>query len=102
MRKFEITVQPQRRLFRCEKMRDENARGLYGFHSYDKCPDCKVTLDGFALWGENGHLQGVLYRDERPTEADLKEWADRVNRYAHHPAEYVFRHREQGHTYLAN
>jgi len=41
-------------------MKAEEKRGLHGFHDYSHCVACKLSPDGWELWGENGHLQGHI------------------------------------------
>jgi hypothetical protein len=55
---FVISVHPVAHVTSCAKKRDEESRGLFGFHLFTACPDCRVRDVGFELWGENGYRQG--------------------------------------------
>jgi len=56
---FRVTVHPVAHVLHCELSRAQQRRGLFGFHYYTSCPDCRVVDDGWELWGENQHLQGA-------------------------------------------
>lgn len=34
----------------CAKMLEEQSRGLFGFHSFERCPDCVKTFDGWKFY----------------------------------------------------
>lgn len=57
---FRMEARPTHRLTPCAKMLAEQARGLFGFHNSEDCPNCKREFLYFELWGENGHLQGRI------------------------------------------
>lgn len=61
---FRIVVQPTYTVFGCQVKRDEEARGLYGFHAVDRCSQCERRFDGWQFWGENGHMQGAAHTRE--------------------------------------
>ena len=42
----------------CAEKHMQEARGLYGFHDFTRCPKCEVRFAGWEFWGENGHKQG--------------------------------------------
>ena len=44
---------------RCQEYKDEESRGLFGFHP-KTCSDCKRVFLGWEIWGENGHKQNSL------------------------------------------
>jgi hypothetical protein len=56
---FTVTVCESWRLTACQKKRDLEARGMFGFHLYESCPDCSMEFHGWEFWGENGHKQGI-------------------------------------------
>jgi hypothetical protein len=56
---FVVSVSESWRLVGCAAKRDQEAHGLFGFHSFTSCPDCVLTFEGWELWGENGHKQGA-------------------------------------------
>lgn len=64
-------------------MRAQEARGLIGFHCFDRCPNCVVKTVGAECWGENGHLQATL--PAMPRESDIPELTRRFSRTS--PAE---------------
>jgi len=66
---FTVTVHPAFRLDPCPAMLDEQRRGLFGFHQFHSCPACKLSGDGWQMWGENGHQQGTA-----PTRERLAHW----------------------------
>ncbi len=55
---FKVYVCPIVRVHHCATVREQESRGLFGFHSSAHCPDCQCATSGYELWGENGHLQG--------------------------------------------
>jgi hypothetical protein len=55
---FTVTVCPSARVIGCAEKRDQEKRGLFGFHDFTRCPDCQVIPEGWEFWGENGHRQG--------------------------------------------
>jgi hypothetical protein len=56
---FTVTVSPVCRVIGCQEQRDQESRGLFGFHSFATCPNCQVIPDGWEMWGENGHKQAA-------------------------------------------
>ena len=73
---FGVSIHPVFRNAPCATMREEEARGLMGFHYYVTCPDCRQTPECFEAWGENGHRQGSV-----PMDGDLAHW---MTSYATH------------------
>ena len=57
---FGVTICPVSRVTPCSEMLAEQARGLMGFHFFDRCPNCKVTNGEFEAWGSNGHCQALI------------------------------------------
>lgn len=51
----------------CQEFRDQEARGLFGFHNYRACPACRVEPIGLEYWGANGHKQATL---DTPADAE--------------------------------
>lgn len=43
----------------CAEKQAQEARGLFGFHLFESCPDCVLEFAGWEFWGENGHKQGA-------------------------------------------
>ncbi len=41
-----VTIFERQRLFSCEEKRDEERRGLFGFHAYRQCPNCRIEVIG--------------------------------------------------------
>jgi hypothetical protein len=74
---FLITIRPAFRNTPCEKLKEEEARGLFGFHNSYTCKNCKKKRQGWELHGENGHLQGNF--PKKPTKKDLKVFASRFS-----------------------
>jgi len=70
---FNVNVCPFYYVYGCEVQREQESRGMFGFHLYNQCPDCKVEFAGWQLWGENGHMQGSVTRfgESEPTRARL-------------------------------
>jgi hypothetical protein len=62
---FVVTVNPYSVVVGCQKKRDLEHRGMFGFHSFSSCPDCKVISLGYQMWGSNGHLQAQLSNREQ-------------------------------------
>lgn len=62
---FMVTVCPVYRVHSCQAKLDQESRGLMGFHSFTTCPDCKLTSEGWEMWGENGHKQASAPSRER-------------------------------------
>ncbi len=91
---FTIYIKPQKRVDRCNKRQEEESRGLFCHNP--RCQECTTVLEGFALWGENGFLQGVFHQQERPTDSELALWSSR-DRYG---SKFVFVHKEHGFTYV--
>ena len=60
---FTVYVCPTFIVNGCATKRDEEKRGLMGFHSFERCPACEVIPLAFDLWGENGHKQGSIPYD---------------------------------------
>lgn len=54
---FTVTVSPVCRVIGCGAQQEQESRGLFGFHPFFSCPDCRVIPDGWEIWGENGHKQ---------------------------------------------
>lgn len=57
---FQVTVSPTFHVYGCDEKRAQESRGLFGFHQYTSCPNCRVVSSGFEVWGENGHRQATL------------------------------------------
>ena len=55
---FTITVSPVARVIGCAAKREQESRGMFGFHQFTNCLKCQVIDEGFELWGENGFRQG--------------------------------------------
>lgn len=55
---FTITVNPVFHVYHCAEYQAQEERGLFGFHNWGKCPNCRVEPGGYEFWGENGHKQG--------------------------------------------
>ena len=55
---FVVKVCESWQLQSCAAKQDQEARGLFGFHRFESCPNCVRTFNGWKLWGENGHCQG--------------------------------------------
>lgn len=66
---FLIRVCPVFRLTGCEEKLAQEKRGMFGFHSFSTCPNCKVVADGWQMWGSNGHCQADI-----PTRERLIHW----------------------------
>jgi len=96
MKIFTISIQPKYTLTPCQKMLDEENRGLIGWHRFSTCPDCQHTPAGAELWGENGHLQGRLR--EMPTPEDIP---DMVRRFSTGRSTAAFIFKDHGFTYRA-
>lgn len=60
---FKIVVNPTFHVHHCAVYQDQESRGLFGFHYYRECPDCRVEPTGYEFWGENGHKQGCASND---------------------------------------
>lgn len=43
------TAFKQIRLEPCAEMKAQEARGLFGFHNYQDCPNCKKTEEGYHV-----------------------------------------------------
>ncbi len=56
---FFVSVHRVYRVVGCDTKRDQETRGLFGFHNYDRCPNCRMIPSGWEMWGENGHKQGI-------------------------------------------
>lgn len=69
---FTVRVCPVFHVFGCAEKQAQEARGLFGFHLFTSCPNCKVVFSGWQFWGENGHLQG-----NAPTRALMAHWLKR-------------------------
>jgi hypothetical protein len=61
---FMVNVCTVEDIYPCEARKADEARGFFGFHNSDKCPDCKIIPRGWEMWGENGHLQGQAHDRE--------------------------------------
>jgi hypothetical protein len=57
---FAISVQRVYDVYGCAEKREDEQRGLFGFHRYVDCPHCRVIPRGYEFWGENGHCQGSV------------------------------------------
>ena len=55
---FVVSVCESWRVVGCAVKQDQEARGMMGFHNFERCPDCVRTFEGWEFWGENGHRQG--------------------------------------------
>lgn len=55
---FILSVHQVFRVHGCEEKQSQEAKGMFGFHQFETCPNCKVLADGWQFWGQNGHLQG--------------------------------------------
>ena len=94
MNEFLVTVRPKYGVFRCPARIAKEAAG-YFTHS-PKCPDCRTVLEGFEMWGENGHLQASTSCLVRPTTAELEVMFNRRQL----STKTVFKHEEDGFRYL--
>lgn len=56
---FRVSVSEAYTVHGCAAKRDQEARGLIGFHFFESCPDCRKVFRGYELWGENGHKQAT-------------------------------------------
>lgn len=66
---FRIVVSPVYYVTSCPMKLAEEAKGLMGFHGYERCPNCIKHFAGWEFWGENGHMQGAA-----PTRDRLVHW----------------------------
>lgn len=57
---FTVTVCPVQQVIGCDAKRDQESRGLIGFHNFDTCPNCQKVDKGYEFWGENGHKQAAV------------------------------------------
>lgn len=55
--RFNITVCRVSRVYGCPEKLAQEARGCFGFHLFERCPNCKLVFEGWEGWGSNGHLQ---------------------------------------------
>lgn len=71
---FNVRVCPVFYVTGCATKQTEESRGLFGFHSYRTCPDCKVFAKGFELWSNDNYCQGVAI-DRRMLQYVIKRLA---------------------------
>lgn len=62
------------RVDHCKAYQAQQARGMFGFHYYEKCPDCQVTFEGYEYWGENGHRQAAFDEPAGAEHASRMGW----------------------------
>lgn len=79
---FIITVRQRGWVRRCRRRRYEERSGLFAHSS--RCTRCVCTHSSQAeLWGENGHLQGVVDFPATPEELqNLERTWNRTARYS--------------------
>ena len=72
---FVVTICPVFDVHGCAEKQAQESRGMFGFHSFTTCPQCRVIARGYQYWGENGHCQGSAANQE-----GMKYWVARKAR----------------------
>lgn len=51
-RTFTVYIRPVVRVISCDEKKRQESEGMFGFHDFERCPQCEKLRTGYEAWVE--------------------------------------------------